>query len=185
MSTLANDLAALRPTLVRLAYQRLRNEAWAEDAVSEAMLAALENPGSFAGRAKLRTWLVGILKHKLVDQVRRGTREGQFAWGEDEASWDDAYSEASFSHIEGRADWGDPLECLSRQQLMAQLDECLGDLPPQQARAFVLRYGIGEETDEICQQLSVTSGNLCVMLHRARLKLSSTMQSWAPSAACT
>lgn len=180
MNMLADELMAMRPALVRVANQRVRNEAWAEDAVSEAMLAALENPGSFAGRAKLRTWLVGILKHKLVDQVRRGTREAQFALNDDEASWDEACTETAFSSHQEGADSGNPFHCLARHQLMSQLDECLGALPPQQARAFILRYGVEAETDEICDQLKVSSGNLAVMLHRARNKLGSALQSWAP-----
>ncbi len=67
----------MRPMLVRMARQRLRNDAWAEDAVSETLVAALESPAAFAGRAKVQTWLVGILKHKVVDQIRRHTRECQ------------------------------------------------------------------------------------------------------------
>lgn len=181
VNKLADELIAMRPTLMRVANQRVRNKAWAEDAVSEAMLAALENPGSFAGRAKLRTWLVGILKHKLVDQMRRGTREAQFALDDDEAGWDQACSETAFSSSEDGANSGNPLECLARHQLISQLDQCLGTLPPQQARAFVLRYGVEAETDEICHQLQVSSGNLSVMLHRARNKLGSALQSWAPS----
>jgi RNA polymerase sigma-70 factor (ECF subfamily) len=128
--------------------------------------------------------VIGILKHKLVDQVRRGTREVQFAAGDDEAGRDDTYDEPAFSSIEGSVDWGNPLDSLGRRQLLAQLDRCLAHLPPQQAQAFILRYAIGEETEEICHRLKITSGNLCVMLHRARNKLGSALQSWAPPAAC-
>ena len=79
MHEFADELAAMRPMLVRMAQQRLRNEAWAEDAVSETLVAALEKPSAFTQRAMLRTWLVGILKHKVVDQIRRHTRECQAA----------------------------------------------------------------------------------------------------------
>ena len=58
----ARQVQALRPELMRFARSQLRNDAWAEDAVSEAVLAALEKPGSFGGRSQLKTWLVGILK---------------------------------------------------------------------------------------------------------------------------
>lgn len=171
MPQFAEELVALRPTLVRVAHQRLRNDAWADDAVSETLLAALENPGAFGGRAKLRTWLVGILKHKLVDQTRRGTRECQFETWDDESEHGDGYSEDSLARIEGPADWGDPQECLSRRQFMAQLDQCLKELPPQQEHAFILRNWMGQETNEICEQLGVTAGNLSVILHRARNRL--------------
>jgi len=182
MDLFANELAALRPSLVRVAHQRLRNDAWAEDAVSETLLAALENPGSFAGRAKLRTWLVGILKHKLVDQTRRGMRESQFERWDDDGPADDGAADVTAAAFEAPADWGDPQECLCRRQLMTQLDKCLRELPPQQGQAFLLRHGIGEETGEICDQLGITAGNLSVILHRARNRLrGADLNPWAPN----
>ena len=74
MQDFADQVAAIRPMLVRTARRRLRNDAWAEDAVSETLVAALEKPSAFAGRAAVQSWLVGILKHKTVDQIRRHTR---------------------------------------------------------------------------------------------------------------
>ena len=71
MPSIASQVGALRPQLLRFARTQLRNEAWAEDAVSETLLAAIEKPQSFAGQSQLKTWLVGILKHKVIDQLRR------------------------------------------------------------------------------------------------------------------
>jgi len=168
MDTLAEEVVALRPMLVRLARQRLRNEAWAEDAVSETVIAALEKPQAYAGRAKAKTWLVGILKHKLVDQVRRHTRECAFeGWDDDEPELD-PYDEAA---AEREAGWGDPQQRLAQRQFVAQVDACLRLLPPQQGRAFVLRDWLEEETDEVCRELGVTANHLGVMLHRARQRL--------------
>ena len=75
MIDFAPQVEALRPQLLRFARSQLRNDAWAEDAVSDTLLAALEKPQSFAGNSQLKTWLVGILKHKVVDQLRRHSRE--------------------------------------------------------------------------------------------------------------
>ena len=71
MTDFAHQVEALRPQLMRFARSQLRNAAWAEDAVSDTLLAALEKPQSFAGQSQLKTWLVGILKHKVIDQLRR------------------------------------------------------------------------------------------------------------------
>ena len=60
---------------MRFARLQLRNDAWAEDAVSETMLAAIAKPQSFSGQSQLKTWLVGILKHKVVDALRANLRE--------------------------------------------------------------------------------------------------------------
>ena len=186
MQGYADQLVALRPMLVRVARQRLRNEAWAEDAVSETLVAALENPNAFAGRAKLQTWLVGILKHKVVDQTRRGTRETQLQGFDDEPEGGDPSDAMSSTHFEGRSDWGDPQEQVSRRQFMALFDECLKELPPLQRRAFILRNWVEEETHEICDQLGVTAGNLYVMLHRARNRLRASLPKyWVPVAGHT
>jgi RNA polymerase sigma-70 factor (ECF subfamily) len=179
----ADQLVALRPVLVRFAHQRLRNDAWAEDAVSETLVAALENPAAFAGRAKLCTWLLGILKHKLVDQTRRGTRESTLETFDDETGSCDLPDAIPGVPFEDRADWNDPQERLSRRQFMTQLDKCLKELPPQQGRAFILRDWMEEETDDICNQLGISAGNLAVTLHRARHRLRDSLPlHWHPVA---
>jgi RNA polymerase sigma-70 factor, ECF subfamily len=176
MQSLTDQIVALRPMLVRIARQRLRNDAWAEDAVSETLVAALEKPGAFAGRAAIRTWLVGILKHKTVDQIRRHTRECQVDSFGDESDFGDLSGAAPGGVVEAQAHWGDPQERLSRRQFMAQFETCLKALPPAQGRAFMLRNWMGEETDDICDELGVTANNLAVMLHRARNRLRASMQ---------
>uniref|UniRef100_UPI00286A662B sigma factor n=1 Tax=Roseateles sp. TaxID=1971397 RepID=UPI00286A662B len=75
MNDIAAQLNLLRPQLLKFAQLQLRNAAWAEDAVSETLLVAIEKPQSFSGTSQLKTWLIGILKHKLVDQIRRNCRE--------------------------------------------------------------------------------------------------------------
>src|SRR3954470_24552229 len=74
-----HQLAEHRPYLLRFARLQLRNDAWAEDAVSETLLAALSKPQSFERRSQLKTWLVGILKHKVIDLLRQRQREVQLA----------------------------------------------------------------------------------------------------------
>jgi RNA polymerase sigma-70 factor, ECF subfamily len=164
----ANEVAALRPQLISLARRQLRNEAWAEDAVSETLLAALERPEAFAGRAKTRTWVVGILKHKLVDQVRRHTRECQL-----ECRGDD--DEPDFDTLtcgEDRpAAWGDPQATLARRQFVREVDAALATLPLKQGRALVLCDWMEHDTGEVCRELGVTPNHLGVILHRARNRL--------------
>jgi RNA polymerase sigma-70 factor (ECF subfamily) len=173
----ADQVVALRPQLVRMARQRLRNDAWAEDAVSETLVAALENPASFGGRASVKTWLAGIMKHKVVDQIRRHTRECQIeTFDDEEPEFGELHDAAPTAAFEAQADWGDPQERLSQRQFMAQFEQSLKQLPPQQGRAFMLRNWMEEETDEICKQLDVTSNNLAVMLHRARSRLRTSLQ---------
>ena len=75
MATFEEQLVEHRVYLMRFARLQLRNDAWAEDAVSETLLAALSKPQSFGNRSQLKTWLVGILKHKVIDLIRSNARE--------------------------------------------------------------------------------------------------------------
>ncbi|MBL0720420.1 sigma-70 family RNA polymerase sigma factor [Piscinibacter sp. Jin2] len=182
---MSNDLAALledlRPQLMRYARLQTRNEAWAEDAVSETLLVALEKPGSFAGRSQLKTWLIGILKHKLVDQLRKHSREitvGQRAEGEEDRR--DEIEALLFDDNGGfremPVEWGDPQAVIGQQQFLAVLDACVEVLPERLGRVFMMREWLELETEEICKELGITSTNLWVMLHRARLRLRECLQ---------
>jgi RNA polymerase sigma-70 factor (TIGR02943 family) len=185
MSEFAEQLAALRPALVRAARQRVHNEAWAEDAVSETMVAALENPSAFAGRAQLRTWLVGILKHKLVDQMRRHGREQAFGLcDEDDAGALDAQDHATpLWGLDAQGGWADPQDRLLRREFIEQLGRSLESLPVRQGRAFLLRECLEVDADDVCRELGVTANNLAVMLHRARRHLrSALLPAWTPAA---
>src|SRR3954463_9913511 len=65
------DLVAPRAYLVRFAQRRLGDPMLAEDAVHDVFEAVLSGRAAFAGRSALRSWLTGVLKHKIVDLVRR------------------------------------------------------------------------------------------------------------------
>jgi RNA polymerase sigma-70 factor (TIGR02943 family) len=173
--TFQNDLAQHHGYLLRYARLQLRNDAWAEDAVSETLLAALSKPQSFGQRSQLKTWLVGILKHKLVDCLRRNHREvalpdpGPQGSAEDEL--DALMFKADGHYAMPPQDWGDPERALSSRQFLLVLEACTEKLPPAMARVFMMREWLELPTDEICKELSLTQTNLYVQLHRARLRL--------------
>lgn len=172
------EVEALRPQLLRFARLQLRNEAWAEDAVSETLVAALEKPRAFDGRSQLKTWLVGILKHKVVDQLRRHSRECSWEPAEDDGS--DALEELMFTangHFrEPPQDWGDPESVLKQRQFIEVLEACVEHMPAQLGRVFLMREWLELDSAEICKDLGITSTNLWVMLHRARLRLRECLQ---------
>lgn len=180
MNDFADQIVAERPVLLRIALQLLRNRTWAEDAVSETLVAALENPSAFAGRAAFRTWLVAILKNKAVDQIRSHLRECQIDAGAEAAGYIDGSDVASAASFGVEAAWSGPQERLSRLQFMIQLDRCLQRLPQRQARAFVLRNWMGKDTTEICDELGVTANNLWVLLHRANRRLRASFRGDRP-----
>ena len=172
----AAQVQAHRPMLMRFARAQLHNDAWAEDAVSETLLAALEKPQAFGGQSQLRTWLVGVLKHKLVDQVRRHTREASLTTPDDEADLDEQLFAADGHWREAPQAWGDPEHQLREHQFMAVLDACVQHLPGVQGRVFMMREWLELDTEEICKALAITPTNLWVLLHRARLRLRECLQ---------
>ena len=164
---------SLRPYLLRYATLQLRDAAAAEDAVQDALLAALSAETSFAGRSNLRTWLTGILKHKIVDTIRRQIRDrpasGQEPGG-DEGEFDSLFDRRG--HWEEAPDaWQQPEGSLQQKQFLAALEACLRALPERTARVFMMREHLGLETSEICKELEITATHCWVMLHRARMAL--------------
>ena len=106
----AQQVADAHGYLLKFARLQLRNETWAEDVVSETMVAALAKPQAFGGRSQLRTWLVGILKHKVVDALRSHQREVTVGETDDDNA--DPLDDMAFKpdgHFQERpADWGNP-----------------------------------------------------------------------------
>jgi RNA polymerase sigma-70 factor, ECF subfamily len=163
----------LRPYLLRYAALQLRDTAAAEDAVQEALLAALAGESNFAGRSNLRTWLTGILKHKIVDTIRRQNRERPAPEldVQGEAAEFDALFDRRGHWEEPPNAWYQPEDALGQRQFLAALEECLHALPERTARVFMMREHLGLETSEICKELEITATHCWVMLHRARMSL--------------
>ena len=185
-STFSAQLETHRPYLLRVAVLQLRDNTLAEDVVQETLLAALQSESGFSGKSSVKTWLTGILKHKIVDAIRRKTREPAFAMLDEECQIDDF--DALFDetgHWENPpADWGDPESQLSRQQFFDVMQFCLEKLPPNTARVFMMREVLELETTEICKELRITSTNLWVILYRARMSLRQCLeQHWFASQA--
>ena len=165
-----------RAYLMRYALLQLRDETAAEDAVQETLLAALKGGTRYAGRSTIKTWLTGILKHKIIDQLRRQSRELPLEDPDAEPEGHDAdIAEATFAE-DGHwhdfpNDWGAPERSLESKQFWAVFEICIQVMPPRMARVFVMREVLELSTEEICKELGISSTNCWVMLHRARLTL--------------
>jgi RNA polymerase sigma-70 factor (ECF subfamily) len=164
--------------LFRYAYLRLRDDHAAEDLVQETLLAAWRTRHQFAGNSSERTWLVGILKHKLADHWRRRARESKAFEPPDggDAEQDDLltrlFDAAANDHWRNAPSaWRDPDAALEQQQFWRVFADCLAALPPAQAQAFSLWEIDGVTGEEACKVLEVAPTNLWVILHRARLRL--------------
>jgi RNA polymerase sigma-70 factor (ECF subfamily) len=163
-----------RAYLLRYARLQLRDPALAEDAVQETLLAALEGVARFAGKSSLRTWLTGILKHKIIDHLRRAGREQPLTGAGDERTEAEAVDAlfADDGHWrEFPAQWGNPDAALENSRFWAAFELCTQRLPARTARVFMMREILDMPTGDICKALDISTTNCWVMLHRARLTL--------------
>ncbi len=175
MATIANeDLPELRRYLMRFAQLHLRDRARAEDAVQETLAAALAREDGFSGGSAVRTWLTGILKHKIIDVFRRQRRElaaSDLADEEADGRDPDALFDTAGAWQAPPASWGDPAKMLEQKRFLETLEKCNGALPERLAQVFTLREVTGLTTEEICSELDITPNNCNVMLYRARMGL--------------
>ncbi|MFN4064898.1 sigma-70 family RNA polymerase sigma factor [Azoarcus communis] len=167
-------LAGVRRDMLKFASLQLRDETLAEDVVQDALVAALKNGRQFAGRSALKTWIFAILKNKIVDQIREKCRTTNVsAISPEEASLDEAFERlfkenAHWTPEARPRDWGNPEESLREKRFWIVFDACLKHLPENTARVFMMREFLEFDTNEVCQELSITASNCHVILHRAR-----------------
>lgn len=157
-------------TLYRYALYRIGDRAIAEDLVQETFLAALNSLSGFASRSSRQTWLLAILKHKILDHYRHrfNTLNSRIDSSED---IDSSFNEKG-EWRKQLEDWSElPDNDLVRKEFSVVLKRCLAQLPRTQRNVFVLREIDGFETEEICKDCSVSSTNLWVLLYRARKRL--------------
>ncbi|MFC3284926.1 sigma-70 family RNA polymerase sigma factor [Litchfieldella rifensis] len=168
-------LAAVRPRLVSFARLQLRDLAQAEDAVQEALAAAIEKDDSFSGRSGYETWVFGILKYKILDALRAQRRDGK--WQPLGNELDEDAIDRQFQQ-NGRwqenakpSSWGDPEAAFLSERFWQVFDTCMIALPDNIARVFSLRELMGLSTEDICREMGIKENNCWVILHRARLRL--------------
>lgn len=169
-------LDALRRQMLKFATLQLSDSHLAEDAVQEALVGALKNAQSFAGRAALKTWVFAILKNKIADVLRQKQRlvyTGSLLQDEDEnEDLSDLFnSRGHWQSDERPTNWGNPQDALRESQFWKIFEVCLENLPPKQGRVFMMKEFVELDSNEICAEVDISVSNLNVLLHRARLRL--------------
>ena len=171
--------------LYHFTLSRIKDPSIAEDLVQETFLAALKARKNFQGRSTARTWLIAILKHKIVDHIRKQVRE--HTSDKVESMLNTAANDPVDSSFNDEGDWRirpskwaiDPMKLYEQKEFMDILYQCLGELPQRQAEAFMMREIDGLSTEEICKVLNISATNSWVMLYRARMWLRRCLEnSW-------
>jgi len=169
----AAELASHNNYLLAYATRRLGDRDAAQDAVQDTMVAVLSGNAEFAGRSALRTWLVGILKHKIMDAYRERSRtpaslDAMEEAGDDPASHDAAIEARTSGHV-------DPAAAFERTRFWETFERELGRMPARNASAFILSELSGMDSDDVCRELGITANFLGVMRHRAKSMLRASL----------
>ena len=162
--------------LFNYAVVRVNDGDLAKDLVQETFFAGLKAAKNFQGKASERTWLISILKRKVIDHYRKiNSKKGQaevrmsfYDDGENEGSWIEERVPQSWDNASEKA--------IENQELKTQLDICIDNLPEKYALVFRMKTIQEFETEEICKELGITSSNLWVIIHRARTQLRKCME---------
>lgn len=162
--------------LFRYALVRLHDEVTAEDVVQETFLAAIKSRDRFSGRSSERTWLIGILKHKIVDHIRKAIRQRPYEDLEAADELSEKLFNANGSWQAKPLEWRvSPSKLLERKEFRAVLQKCLAHLDHRLRSVFTLRELEDQDSGKICKALDITPTNLWVMFYRARMRLRSCL----------
>lgn len=154
---------------------RVNDREMAKDLVQDTFFAGLKSMKNFKGEATERTWLISILKRKIIDYYRKiNSNKGK------------AEVRMSFVSDEHEGDWleervADPFDktaedTLENSELGDAIYNCLSKLPEKQAAVFKMKTIEGMETETICNELNITASNLWVIIHRARIAMADCME---------
>lgn len=154
---------------------RVNDREIAQDLVQDTFLAALKSMKNFKGEASERTWLISILKRKIIDHYRKiNSNKGK---AEVRINYKDSESEGDW--LEERV--ADPFDktaedTLENNELGDAIHNCLEKLPKKQADVFKMKTILGHETEVICNELNITASNLWVIIHRARTAMADCLK---------
>lgn len=171
------ELDELRRKMLSFARSQLNDDPLAEDTVQEALAGAFKNADSFKRSAHFKTWVFAILKNKISDALRQRYRQPESESFDDDCkdcgSANDQYfnSDGHWQDEHRPQRWGAADNLVHNEQFWRVFDTCLEILPADQARAFMMREFVELSSAEICETLELSTSNLHVLLHRARLRL--------------
>lgn len=148
----------------------------ARDLVQDTLLDAWNARKSFAGRSAVRTWLVGILKHKVIDHIRQQIRSRHLTeqvendpsteWFKQDGHWQES----------PKAWQANPEQLSEKRDFHAVLQKCMERLTDLQKAVFSLRELSGQGTDAVCKDLGITTSNFHVLMYRSRMSLRACLE---------
>lgn len=165
-----------RTYLMKMTLMQIHQKEQAEEIVQDTLLAAFEAQARYSGTSSPRTWLTGILKHKITDFLRSKYRANVVSLDDDthfdRGLYEGLFEEGGHWRADGAPDhWPSAEQALQDQQFWRVFESCMQAMPERTAAVFVQRELMGEEIDELCKMFSITATNVSVTLYRARMIL--------------
>ncbi|WP_419844048.1 sigma-70 family RNA polymerase sigma factor [Actinobacillus pleuropneumoniae] len=163
----------IRLQMVKFATLQLKDPDLAEDVVQESLASAYKNAHSFRGQAALKTWIFAILKNKIIDLIKYRKRTVNVSDLIEEESPNQFFDHTGYwsSDTYEPKEWEDVGQITYKKEFWAIFGICLNKLPAQQARVFMMREHLDMGSEQICLECDISTANLHVILHRARLRL--------------
>ncbi len=168
----ANWLERHGDFLFRYALFKLNSHHIAEELVQESFISAIKALESFEKRSSVRTWLKTILHNKIIDHVRKTSRENP-------VSYEELTLDNRLEHFNNVGIWKSlvpswgrsPEQILQDKNFSETVQECLRKLPEKLRLVFTMRVIDDIDGADICKELNISSSNFWVMMHRSRLAL--------------
>ncbi|MCB1243188.1 MAG: RNA polymerase sigma factor [Verrucomicrobiales bacterium] len=172
--------SAHRDYLINYARRKVNDLGTAEDLVQDTFVSAWKARAGFRGDCSERTWLVGMLRNKIIDHYRYNARrptytETDLERGRHESSTErepQGWMEKQATHDNG----SDPVKVTERREFLSRLERAIARLPRSMGQAFRMREVQGCSTEEITRSLNISSGNLWVLIHRAKQALRTQLE---------
>ncbi len=156
---------------------RVNDHEIAQDIISETFLAGLRSKDNFKGEATERTWLVAILKRKIIDYYRKiNSTKGQAEVSVSQIQFSDGETIEWLEEQVGNLGEKNAQELLENDELGVAIEECLGKINEKQAALFRMKTIEEMDTETICKELDITPSNLWVIIHRARKALAECLE---------
>ena len=159
--------------LYRYAIARIQSKEVAEDLVQDTFLSALKGMESFRGESSQLTWMISILRRKIIDYYRKkSTKKEVSATQFDLPFHKDGIMEHHWLQERAPKNWHESTdEPLHQDEFQKIMQLCLSMLPDKWKSVFILKVMEEMQSDEVCKEIGCTASNLWVILHRARLQL--------------
>ena len=155
-------------------FTRVRSKDLAEDLIQDTFISALKSKDNFKGGSSESTWLISILRNKIIDYYRKSSTKNEVSMVEDDSFFED--DDGSWKKSKMPEPWEGQEETLDVDLFNSQLRNCVSHLPAKNMSVFTLKYLDGESTEDLCKELDITSSNYWVIMHRTKLLLRKCLQ---------